>query len=114
MLNDRILSTFPTAGGGSLPEQCHVLLRQQQYSWRQLIEGYAALREVRVREVHCDGYSVYLQFNPRRIVSSGAKVDPKSISERKCFLCLENLPPEQRGVLYRDELLVLCNPFPIL
>jgi hypothetical protein len=40
-------------------------------------------------------------------------VDPKSISERKCFLCLENLPSEQKAILYQEEFLILCNPVPI-
>jgi ATP adenylyltransferase/5',5'''-P-1,P-4-tetraphosphate phosphorylase II len=78
-----------------------------------LIDGYAALRETRVREIQCDGYSVHIQFNPGRIASTGAKVDPKSISERKCFLCLENLPSEQKAILYQEEFLILCNPVPI-
>ncbi|MCU0345246.1 MAG: DUF4922 domain-containing protein [Ignavibacterium sp.] len=53
------------------------------------------------------------QFNAGRMTSTSAKVDPKSISERKCFLCRENLPEEQRGVLYNDKYIILCNPFPI-
>jgi hypothetical protein len=40
-------------------------------------------------------------------------VDEKSIRERKCFLCPANLPPGQKGFLYRQEYLVLGNPFPI-
>jgi hypothetical protein len=46
-------------------------------------------------------------------VSSGAKVDTLSIRERPCFLCLENLTPQQRVIIYRDEFLLLCNPAPI-
>ena len=48
-----------------------------------------------------------------RIVSTGANVDGASIRNRKCFLCVENLPAEQKGVLYGDEFIVLCNPAPI-
>jgi hypothetical protein len=40
-------------------------------------------------------------------------VDERSIRERKCFLCPANLPADQRGISYRDEYLILCNPFPI-
>jgi len=58
-------------------------------------------------------FSTWLQFNPKRIISTSANVDDKSIRERKCFLCLENLPDEQKGLLYRDEFLILCNPAPI-
>ena len=111
-LLDRIVaSRFPS--GASLKEMTLALLRQQKATWPLLKEGYDALNSVELQEVACDGYSVTLQYNPKRIVSSGAKVDPRSIKERKCFLCLENLPAEQRGVLYRDQFLVLCNPVPI-
>src|SRR5437773_9458195 len=105
LLNHRILSTYPSESTERLPDLCHALLHQQQSSWPELTAGYAALRDVRVREIQSDGYSVYIQFNPKRIVSSGARVDPKSISERKCFLCLQNLPVEQKAILYRDAFL---------
>jgi hypothetical protein len=71
------------------------------------------LADVLVREVACSGYSVWLQFNPGRIVSTSANVDPRSIRERRCFLCIENLPEPQKGILYKDEFLILCNPAPI-
>lgn len=114
MLPQKIYSSFTSrSAGDSLSEQILGLLDQQKKTWRQLAEGYIALELIRLREVHCDGYSVRLQFNPNRIVSSGAKVDAKSISERKCFLCIDNLPEEQKGILYHDQFLVLCNPAPI-
>ena len=53
------------------------------------------------------------QFNAGRMTSTSAKVDPKSISERKCFLCEKNLPAEQKGILYNNKYIILCNPFPI-
>ncbi len=75
--------------------------------------GYASLQDVQVREVKCSTFSAWLQFNPKRIVSTNAKVDAKSINSRRCFLCVDHLPPEQKGILYEDEILVLCNPMPI-
>ena len=66
-----------------------------------------------VRALHCNGFSVHLQFNPQRLTSSGAKVDEQSIRERPCFLCVAHLPAEQKGILYDEEFLVLCNPAPI-
>jgi len=68
---------------------------------------------VRKRSVICGGYKVYLQFNPQRAVSSGAAVDAESIKSRPCFLCQDNLPGEQKGILYRNQYLILCNPAPI-
>ncbi|MDE3059059.1 MAG: DUF4922 domain-containing protein [Bacteroidota bacterium] len=113
MLYEKLFSTYDPQDQISLSEPSIALLEEQKKSWRQLSDGYAALSFVRTRELPCNGFSVRLQFNPRRIVSSGAKVDAKSISERKCFLCVENLPPDQKGILYRNEFLVLCNPAPI-
>lgn len=88
-------------------------MEQQKLHWPQLTEGYAALESVQVREIVCSNYSVSVQFNPKRIRSTGADLDAKTIQERKCFLCLEHLPEPQKGILYRDEFLLLCNPVPI-
>lgn len=96
-----------------MPELSDRLLQAQAASWPQLAKGIASLETVRVRDVPCNGFSVALQFNPGRIVSTGARVDEKTIRERPCFLCAQNLPPEQRGILTYGEFLVLCNPAPI-
>ena len=68
---------------------------------------------MQTRPFEFDGFAVKVQFNPGRITSSSAKVDEKSIRERKCFLCMSHLPAEQRGVSFGDEFVILCNPFPI-
>lgn len=78
-----------------------------------LAQGVAALENVHTRIINCGTFAVRLQYNPKRIVSTGAKVDPASIKERKCFLCTAHLPQEQQGVLYREKFIVLCNPMPI-
>jgi hypothetical protein len=78
-----------------------------------LARGYESLASVQTRTLEFDGFEIKVQFNPGRIVSSAAKVDAKSIAERKCFLCPANLPAVQRGVAFGDDYLVLCNPFPI-
>jgi len=96
-----------------LTKLCSDLFAQQRLAWPHMAEGYASLEYVRDREIICNGFSVHVQFNPKRIVSTGANVDPVVISKRACFLCPENLPTEQQGVLYRDEYLILCNPVPI-
>ena len=97
----------------SLSELSVQLLDEQRRTWPQLAAGYSSLSSVCVREVCCRGYSAWLQFNPGRIVSTSAKLDERSIRERRCFLCVEHLPPLQKGILYKDEFLMLCNPAPI-
>jgi hypothetical protein len=46
--------------------------------------------------------------------STTAKVDQASIQDRPCRLCVDNLFEEQEGVDYGDDLIILCNPYPIL
>lgn len=91
----------------------HNLLTEQLASWEMARNNYAALSGVQVKELNVNGIPYKVQFNPARIVSSGAKVDAKSIKERKCFLCPANLPVEQRGVPFEGHYNILVNPFPI-
>ncbi len=100
-------------GTGDYGSAARLLLENQKLSWPQLAGGYESLNSVQVKNFELDGFKLKVQFNPGRIVSSSAKVDEKSIRERKCFLCYENLPAEQKGILYGTGYLILCNPFPI-
>ena len=54
------------------------------------------------------------QWNPARIVSTGASIDKKSISERPCFLCDNNRPKEQHKLMTEKHYQILVNPYPIL
>jgi hypothetical protein len=99
--------------GPALSSLCRNLLAEQKVSWQQLRQGYQALKTAEIRDVSCPGYTLKVQWNPQRIVSSAARVDPASIRARPCFLCLKNLPEAQRAILYRKEYVVLCNPAPI-
>lgn len=105
---------YTTTGkaGITLADRAVALLRHQHQHWPLLQKGASTLDSVVEREIDFDGFSMKLQFNPGRIVSSSAKVDPKSIAERKCFLCRTHLPPEQCGVAV-DKYILLANPFPI-
>ena len=91
----------------------HNLLTEQLVSWETARNNYAALSAVQVKELNVNGILYKVQFNPARIVSSGAKVDAKSIKERKCFLCPANLPAEQKGIPFEGHYNILVNPFPI-
>lgn len=89
------------------------LLTEQTTSWETARNNYAALASVQTKELNVNGIPYKVQFNPARIVSSGAKVDAKSIRERKCFLCPAHLPPEQKGIPFKGHYQLLVNPFPI-
>lgn len=92
------------------------LINRQLAVWQQASDNFKALANVGVKEVTVGGFPVKVQFNPARIVSSAAKVDPKTIKERKCFLCGANRPEIQEGLPFAGknmEYTVLINPFPI-
>jgi ATP adenylyltransferase/5',5'''-P-1,P-4-tetraphosphate phosphorylase II len=89
------------------------LFAQQIQSWQLAEANYRGLEKATAREFEIDGLHFIVQFNPERIRSSAAKVDAKSISERKCFLCPQNLPDEQQCIPVCDDFLILVNPFPI-
>lgn len=90
-----------------------LLIKNQRKEWLMMADGYASLSTVETKSFFFNGFEIKVQFNPARLISTSAKVDPESIKERKCFLCLNNLPPEQKGILYKNDFLILCNPFPI-
>jgi len=92
--------------------QISSLLAEQKKSWKLARDNYAGLKTVRTKSFSFGDFEVKVQFNPARIVSSGAKVDAKTIAERKCFLCADNRPAEQRAVEFGDYE-ILVNPFPI-
>jgi ribosomal protein S18 acetylase RimI-like enzyme len=100
-------------GGSRLPGLCLELLSEQKKTWQDLREGYESLRNVRERDLSCAGFSVRLQYNPGRIKSSLADVGERKAHERRCFLCLDRLPESQKGIFYRGEYLILCNPMPV-
>jgi len=110
-LEKKVLLSFPSKK--SLASLCFNLIEEQKNNWPILADAYRELNNVRVRSINCGGYNVALQFNPRRAVSSGAAVDARSIKNRLCFLCPDNLPAQQKAIMYRNYYLILCNPAPI-
>jgi len=103
----------PFVAGNDLASKAHGLLQQQKGVWEMLRTGYETLQNVRTKVHDFGGFRIKVQFNPGRLISTSARVDAASIKERKCFLCVGNLPPAQRGILCDGEWLLLCNPFPI-
>ena len=110
-LSQKIYTTFN--GGKNLAGFCHELLSEQKNAWPDLQVGYESLKDIRARDLPCRGFSVRLQYNPGRIKSSTADVAEKNRAERQCFLCLDHLPQGQKGIFYRDDYLILCNPMPV-
>jgi hypothetical protein len=83
--------------------------------WELAQRNYDALEaNVQQRPLQAADVQLTVQWNPARIVSTGAKIDKKSIEARPCFLCDENRPAEQHALMIRHHYQVLVNPYPIL
>jgi hypothetical protein len=91
--------------------QVKKLLDNQLHTWQVVQDNYAALDFVQIRRIECLGREVLLQFNPKRIRSSAAKVDKASLEARPCFFCYR--PKEQESVIYNSDFEILVNPYPI-
>ena len=110
--------------GAKMRATDHFVERQLSV-WDEARQRYQDLNKVQTRELEADGISLRLQFNPARMVSTGAKIDKQTLDERPCFLCEKNRPEvqmacptpssqkggeEQKGHGFE----LLLNPFPIL
>ena len=87
---------------------------RQLEKWEDARQRYHDLRSAKTRELAVGTYSIQVQWNPARMVSTGAKMDQKSIAERPCFLCEKNRPKEQIKKELDGQYELLVNPFPIL
>lgn len=112
-MKNKNFATCPGSTPTSLLGHCKNLLGEQKRNWPLLAAAHKGLVNVRTRLISGSGYDVYVQFNPAREVSSSAAVDKESIKNRPCFLCDFNLPRGQKGILYQNDYLILCNPAPV-
>ena len=87
---------------------------RQLEKWEAARQRYHDLRSAKTRELVVGTYSIQVQWNPARMVSTGAKMDQKTIAERPCFLCEKNRPKEQIKKEVDGQYELLVNPFPIL
>lgn len=115
-LQARVRAHF--TGAGNMPSilgtLCRQLVDEQRESWPGYRGACASLGDTRERDIECSGFSVRLMYNPGRSVNTLATVTPEEISERPCFLCTDNLPAEQKAILYRNDFLILANPRPVV
>ena len=79
--------------------------------WTDARHRFRDLKHVETRQF---SDQLKLQWNPARIVSTGAKIDKKTLGERPCFLCDKNRLKEQMSKQIDEKFHLLVNPFPIL
>ena len=82
--------------------------------WPDARQHFRDLQNVKTRELNSGEATLKLQFNPARIVSTGASIDKKTIAKRPCFLCEQNRPKEQMQKQIDKNFTLLVNPFPIM
>ncbi len=96
-------------------EEIEAFFQKELQDWPEAAERYKALEEgVQTKELPLGEMMMAAQFNPARIVSTGAAIDKKTISERPCFLCDNNRPKEQHKLMTEKHYQILVNPYPIL
>lgn len=116
MLENKIIAPDELVKFGNVKninEQAFSLVIQQRSVWEVANTNYKALNGIQTKTFDFGHFKILAQFNAGRIRSSAAKTDAKSIADRPCFLCVENLPEVQKGIVFQDKYLILVNPFPI-
>lgn len=88
--------------------------QRQLATWDEARERYEALAQAQIREWPVGDSVIQAQYNPARIVSTGAKIDKDSIKDRPCFLCDHHRPEKQDCLPMEKYYQLLVNPFPIL
>ena len=95
-------------------EEINSFIEAQLALWPLASENFSKLKNVERKNFKLGDLIVCAQWNPGRIVSTGAKVDKKTIESRPCFLCKKNRPPEQYTFDFIENWEFLINPYPIL
>ncbi len=103
-------------GGQQLLRQNELtrFFNRQLELWPEARQHFRELQRVETRELNVGNVSLTLQFNPARMVSTGARIDRQALAERPCFLCDENRPEVQLSKELSQKYHLLVNPFPIL
>ena len=109
-------------------EEMEAFFQKELEEWPEAAERYKALEKCVQKTLSVSplkgedplplregwGGSFIVQWNPARIVSTGAAIDKESISRRPCFLCDNNRPKEQHKLMTEKHYQILVNPYPIL
>lgn len=95
-------------------EEAELFHETELKRWQEAATRYEELEQVETRQLTEGEATLTLQWNPARIVSTGAKIDAQTLNERPCFLCDHNRPKVQRALPTEKYYQLLVNPYPIL
>lgn len=94
-------------------QEIEELYRSQIRTFTLAQQNFTNLKNVVYRTVHFPEFSLRLQYNPARILSTNARIDTATLQSRACFLCPENMPEAQKGIPYNERYRIFINPYPI-
>ena len=95
--------------------EVNAFFEKQLKGWESTRKRFEDLQDkVQTKALETENYSLSVQHNPARLVSTAAKIDRKSLKKRACFLCDNHRPAEQIALAVEGKYNVLVNPFPIL
>ncbi|MFZ1235547.1 MAG: DUF4922 domain-containing protein [Prevotella sp.] len=86
----------------------------QLNEWPEVRLRYEALQQVKTKTLSIGHFQAIVQYNPARMVSTGAQIDPEHLRQRPCFLCKGNRPKEQNALNTDSDFEMMVNPYPIL
>jgi ATP adenylyltransferase/5',5'''-P-1,P-4-tetraphosphate phosphorylase II len=112
-INKHILALSSELIDASWDQKVEYMFEQQQANWNMAKNHYRQFGSVERKELAIGRFKAIVQHNPGRVRSTCANVNKVAIENRKCFLCANNLPDEQKGFTLLDKYLMLVNPFPI-
>ena len=98
------------------PAEIEDFFQSEKKNWPDAATRYEALNGVQTK-VLAEGQELSTftaQWNPARIVSTGADVSKQALQKRPCFLCDSNRPAEQHALPVLQQYQLLVNPYPIL
>ncbi len=94
-------------------EDLQLLHNSQMQTFELARQNFAGLQQVVYKEIPFGTFSIRLQYNPARILSTNAKIDRQTLQNRPCFLCQHHLPAGQQGIAYGNQYHIFVNPYPI-
>ena len=94
---------------------------RQLLKWDDARQRFRDLSRIETRDLNEEDESgggslidLTVQWNPARIVSTGARIDARSVAKRPCFLCPPQRPDVQISKPLDSNWDILVNPYPIL
>jgi len=113
IIEEHLLELSNELSQATWSEKIDYMYFQQRETWNMARNHYRQFESVERREILFDDFRLIIQHNAGRVRSTCADVSKPVIENRRCFLCLNHLPEEQKGFLLLDKYIMLVNPFPI-